>query len=417
MAFFVDWLSWGYLAYCVVYLLNKYWYKYHVNYYGTLTLPPWGWVVVVFATLELAALSHAFGQSIGLSIFGFRVLDSKLRSPSLGSRVHRYLEWHLAMLMAPFDIIVNKGRSGLLHDRTSGSRMTYLYEVRDQLPTTKPKKWFLRNNAVMTLALIGFTFWVGWLVTEIDLGAFFGNMGRSAYLWKDLVTPSFEHFLKPELKMTTINVAPIDLTILGGMIETIFMALLATVIGGIIAFPLSFLGARNIMGFSPLGWTIYGITRGFFNIFRSIESILWGIIFGIWVGYGPFAGVLALTIHTIAALGKLYSEQVESIDPGPLEAIAATGAARWQVVFFGVIPQIVPSYLAFSLYRWDINVRMSTVIALVGGGGIGRFFFFYKNSIGLIPNNWNQVGAVVITIVAVVWSLDYISGRVRERIT
>jgi phosphonate transport system permease protein len=82
-----------------------------------------------------------------------------------------------------------------------------------------------------------------------------------------------------------------------------------------------------------------------------------------------------------------------------------------------VIPQVVPSYLAFSLYRWDINVRMSTVISLMGGGGIGRFLFFYKNSVGFISNNWNQVGAVVWTIVAVVWTLDYISGRVREKIT
>lgn len=415
-AFLVDWMSWGYIAYCVMYLLNNYWYHRYVHYYGTLSLPDWGWFVVIVATLELAAVSHAFGHSIGLSLFGLRLLSKEYRPSTLKRRLIRLLWWHLL----PLGTIVGftqKRQAGLFHDVRSKTRMCLVADVKDRIPVIKPKKWYLTHRGLMTVLLIGMTFWVGWLVTEIDLGAFFGRMSRSSYIWKDLVTPSFEHFIVPESGMTLVNAPPIELTILGGIIESVFMALLATVIGALFAFPLSFLGARNIMGFSPLGWTIYTVTRGFFNIFRSIESILWGIIFAIWVGHGPFAGALALTIHTIAALGKLYSEQVEGIDPGPLEAIAATGARRWQVILYGVIPQIVPSYLAFSLYRWDINVRMSTIIAIVGGGGIGRFLFFYKNSVGFIPNSWNQVGAVVITIVAVVWSLDYISGRVREKIT
>ena len=93
-------------------------------------------------------------------------------------------------------------------------------------------------------------------------------------------------------------------------------------------------------------------------------------------------------------------------------AIAAAGARRWQVVLYGVIPQIIPSYLAFTLYRWDINVRMSTIIGLVGGGGIGRILFYYKND-----GRWTELGAVIILIVAVVWLMDYTSARVRERIT
>jgi phosphonate transport system permease protein len=166
-----------------------------------------------------------------------------------------------------------------------------------------------------------------------------------------------------------------------------------------------------------VGWIVYTVIRAFFNIVRSVESIVWAIIFAIWVGFGAFAGTLALTVHTIAALGKLYSEQVESIDPGPLEAIAASGARRWQVVLYGVVPQIVPSFLAFSLYRWDINVRMSTVIAFVGGGGVGAIFRYYKDATGLLKNSWNQVGAVILCIIVVVWVLDYVSARVRERIT
>ncbi len=417
LALLVDWMSWGYIAYCVMYLLNNYWYHRYVNYYGTLTLPDtWGWLVVILATLELAAISHAFGHSIGISLFGLRLLDVEYRPPTFKQRLTRFLWWQLLPVGTIVGFVL-KRQPGLFHDTYSKTRMYLIADVKDFIPATKPRKWYLTHRGIMILTLIVATFWVGWLVTEIDLGAFFGRMNRSAYIWKDLVTPSFKHFIVPETRMTVINAQPIELTILGGIIESVFMALLATVIGAFFAFPLSFLGARNIMGFSPLGWTIYGVTRGFFNVFRSIESILWAIIFAIWVGHGPFAGALALTIHTIAALGKLYSEQVEGIDPGPLEAIAATGARRWQVIRFGVIPQIIPSYLAFSLYRWDINVRMSTIIAIVGGGGIGRFLFFYKNSVGVIPDSWNQVGAVVITIVAVVWSLDYISGRVREKIT
>jgi phosphonate transport system permease protein len=414
LAFIVDWMMWGYIAYGAMYLLNAYWYTMYVNWYGTLILPPWGWPLVVIATFELTLFGHVFGQTPGLSLYGLRLLDKDLRSPSFRRRLAYFARWHVELLLKLF-------RRRTLPDAQGHPKrvqMVVVEEVKDQIPATKPRKWYRTHRGLMTVALLVMTFWVGWLVTGIDLPTFFERAPRSAYMWKDLLTPSFEHLVNPEPVILRENPSmdPFQSTILGGIIESVFMALLATVVGALIAFPLSFLGARNIMGFSPVGWSIYALMRAFFNVFRSIESILWAIIFAIWVGHGPFAGSLALMIHTIAALGKLFSEQVEGVDPGPLEAIAATGGRRWQVVVFGVIPQVIPSYLAFSLYRWDINVRMSTVISLVGGGGIGRFLFFYKNSVGFISNNWNQVGAVVWTIVAVVWTLDYISGRVRERI-
>jgi len=413
LAFLADWMMWGYLAYAAMYLLNAYWYTMYVNWYGTLTLPVWGWPLVVIATFELTVLGHAFGQTPGQALFGLRLLDQNLRPPALSARSRYLTRWHIEPILKLFR------RNSKRHLDSSHAEMRLVDEVKDLMPAAKPRKWYKTHRGIMVVALLVATFWVGWLVTEIDLPAFFSDAPRAGYMWKALFTPSFEHLLTPEPVIARENpsMAPIQTTILGGIIESVFMALLATVVGALIAFPLSFLGARNIMGFSPIGWSIYGFMRAFFNIFRSIESILWAIIFGIWVGFGPFAGSLALMLHTIAALGKLFSEQVESVDPGPLEAIAATGARRWQVVVYGVIPQITPSYLAFTLYRWDINVRMSTVISLMGGGGIGRFLFFYKNSVGFIENNWNQVGAVVWTIVAVVWTLDYISGRVRERIT
>jgi phosphonate ABC transporter permease subunit PhnE len=161
----------------------------------------------------------------------------------------------------------------------------------------------------------------------------------------------------------------------------------------------------------PLGLTIYNISRTILNALRSIEPLIMGIVFVIWVGVGPFAGVLALTLHSIASLGKLYSEQVESIDQGPTEAIKATGATRLQMIIYGVVPQIVPPYISFTMYRWDINVRMSTIIGFAGGGGIG---FLLIQNINLL--NYRAASAQMIAIALVVASMDYLSSRLREKV-
>jgi phosphonate transport system permease protein len=135
------------------------------------------------------------------------------------------------------------------------------------------------------------------------------------------------------------------------------------------------------------------------------------IVFAVWVGIGPFAGVLALGLHTIAALAKLYSEQVESIMPGPLEAVQATGANRLQTIVFAVVPQIVPPYISFTMYRWDINVRMSTIIGFAGGGGIG---FLLMQNINLL--NYRAASTQMLAIAVVVASMDYISSTLRKRL-
>jgi len=195
------------------------------------------------------------------------------------------------------------------------------------------------------------------------------------------------------------------------MIETIFLALMATTFAIIFAIPVSFLAARNLMGGHPFTMGIYYLTRTILNILRSIEPLIMAIVFVVWVGLGPFAGVLALAVHSIAALGKLYSEAVESIDPGPIEAITSTGANRLQTIVYAVIPQIIPPYIAFTVYRWDINVRMSTVIGFVGGGGIG---FLLQQWIRLLM--YEEAGAAVWAIALVVAVLDYTSAKVREKV-
>jgi phosphonate transport system permease protein len=193
------------------------------------------------------------------------------------------------------------------------------------------------------------------------------------------------------------------------MVETIFMGMMATVFGIILSIPVSFLAARNIMSASRLTLAFYYITRTVLNIIRSIEPLIWALIAVVWVGLGPFAGIVALTLHSIAALGKLYSEAIESIDPGPIEAIEATGATRLQVILFGVIPQMISPFISFSIYRWDINVRMSTVIGLVGGGGIG---FLLVQYIRLL--DYRSAGIAVWFIAITVAILDYVSAEIRN---
>jgi len=182
-----------------------------------------------------------------------------------------------------------------------------------------------------------------------------------------------------------------------------------TLTGALLGFALAiFTRAKATL---PTGLVIYYITRTFLNGLRSIEALVMAIVFVIAVGIGPFAGVMALGLHTIVSLAKLYSEQVESIMAGPLEAIEATGANRLQTIIYAVIPQIIPPYISYTMYRWDINVRMSTIIGFVGGGGIG---FLLQQNINLL--NYRAASAQMFAIAIVVASMDYISSVLREKV-
>ena len=206
-----------------------------------------------------------------------------------------------------------------------------------------------------------------------------------------------------------------DPSILGEVVlltlVTVFMGLMATLLAIPVAALLSFLAARNLAR-GPVGSLLYTVVRAAASIVRSIEPIIWAIVFVIWVRPGPFPGVLALFVCSIADLVKLYSEQLESIDPGPTEAVTAVGGRRLQVLLYSIVPQIINPYLSFTLYRWDINVRMGTVIGMVGGGGIGMLLMQYVR-----VNEWEEVGMCLLAIIAVVWSIDTLSARLRERLS
>lgn len=243
--------------------------------------------------------------------------------------------------------------------------------------------------------LILLTFIAGFYVSQISLKEFLSESGLEGAkrIFKALFNPNWSIFEEG----------------LFAAIETIYMAFIATAVAIPIAFVLGFFAARNLMNNNPFAFTFYNLLRAFLNISRSIEPLVWAIIFSVWVGIGPFSGMLALCIHSIASLTKQYSEQIESIDDGPIEAITATGAHPIQVVWFGVVPQIVLPYLSYTIYRWDINVRMATIIGLVGGGGIGNLLMQYQGQA-----RWNEVGMLVILIAAIVWTMDWASSKLRE---
>ena len=125
----------------------------------------------------------------------------------------------------------------------------------------------------------------------------------------------------------------------------------------------------------------------------------------------PFAGVLALALSNIPNLGKLFSESIEEIDNGPVEAVTSTGATRMQSLVYAIFPQLVPPFLAFIIYQWDINIRMSTVIGFVGGGGIGQQFRIWVSL-----NQYGAAGTAILAIVIMVWTMDYLSAKARERL-
>jgi len=197
----------------------------------------------------------------------------------------------------------------------------------------------------------------------------------------------------------------------GLMVATIFLGIVATGFSILVALPLSFLGARNIMAGHPVTAAIYVVVRLIFTIVRSIDVLIVVIICGVLIGIGTAAGVVGLAFHNVGVLGKLYSEAIEGIDPGPLEAITATGANRFQVIWTAVVPQIVNPYISFTIYRLDANVRLAPILGYVGGGGIGILLF---QSIQLL--NYGAAGLIIFMIVVTVAAMDFISSQIRRRL-
>lgn len=252
-------------------------------------------------------------------------------------------------------------------------------------------RWFYRTHG---LALLLASLIVSVHVTDASLRELLNPDGLSGALRlsRGLLDPNFE-------------ILPRALAL---AFETIYISFLATVLAIPLAFALAFLAAKNLMR-SRGATAIYLLMRVLLNLTRSVEPLIYALIFTVWVGVGPFAGMLALAVHSVASLIKYYSEIIENIESGPVDAIRSTGASPIQVLWFGVVPQILMPYLAMTVYRWDTNVRTATVIGLVGGGGLGTLLITYQGQA-----LWREVGCLILVIAVIVWIMDTASAYLRE---
>jgi len=244
----------------------------------------------------------------------------------------------------------------------------------------------------VVLALVVFT----WNRTGVDAGALFQN---SHYWGRVLVAfahPDFSALVDPILVKT---------------LETIYIAVLGTVLGSLIAIPISFLAARNLMRRNPLGAAVYFAVRMVLSVIRAIPTLVWAIMFVIAVGIGPYPGVLAVTTFSVGLIAKLFSEAIEAIDWGQVDALTATGANPIQVVVHGVVPQVMPYMVAQVLYTFEVNIHSSTYLGLVGAGGLGLILEQY---VGLFL--YPDLAMWIIVVVIMTTAIDYSSAAIRRRI-
>lgn len=190
--------------------------------------------------------------------------------------------------------------------------------------------------------------------------------------------------------------------------ETIAMATLGTTLGALIAVPLCIAGARNIATWS----IVYLPTRFLLNALRGIDSFVFALLFVAAVGLGPFAGVLGVGFHTAGSIAKLWAETIEAAERGPLDATRMTGASELKVVSFALVPDVLPASVSIGLYMWEFNIRASTVLGIVGAGGLGQEL---KSSIDLL--DFPRVFAILIVILVMVTCIDQASAIIRRRIT
>jgi phosphonate ABC transporter permease subunit PhnE len=216
-------------------------------------------------------------------------------------------------------------------------------------------------------------------------------------------------FRKPFFGQFIAGLWPLNWEIFGEVLQqtliTIQVAWIGTLIAAIIALPISFAAARNITPALPIG----SLCRFFFNVDRAIDVVIVALILVSALGFGPLAGIIAIALHSIGSIGKLFTEAIEEIDHGPVEALESTGASRLQVVRWGVVPQVLPYLVGYFLYRLELNIRSAVVLGVVGAGGVGVMLM---NNIKQFQ--YHNVSMILLVIVVLVMSIDFISGKLRR---
>jgi phosphonate transport system permease protein len=271
--------------------------------------------------------------------------------------------------------------------------------------------WLLRSptlqeagdlRAGLLLAGIALSVFPAFDATEFDLGKLVKG-------WPFLVN-FLDRAWPPNLAQPENDIYPLQ-SVASEMLLTVEIALVGTLLAALFAIPTSFLAARNLTFRNPLLRPLFYLVRTFYNVDRGIDTLILALILVAAVGLGPFAGVLAMAIHSIADLGKLYSEAIENVDRGPIEALESVGASGSNVLRWAILPQVLPLFVSYTLYRFEINFRVSIVLGLVGAGGIG---FFIKGAMD--AGHYDQMVIGILAVVLVVNLIDFASSWLRSRL-
>ncbi|MFC4321978.1 phosphonate ABC transporter, permease protein PhnE [Litchfieldia salsa] len=257
----------------------------------------------------------------------------------------------------------------------------------------KPKRSLFKQvrNIVIAIAIIALYVWT---FTGIDIDfarAFDRMMNNFSRIIPKLFDPNWEALPK----------------VWDAMVETLYIAFAGSLLAAIFSIPLGFLAAQNM----TKNRVLTTIGKWILSAIRAFPDIILAILFIVVVGPKPFAGVLAIAIGSIGMLGKLYSEVLESLDTNIIEAMEANGANKLQILAHGIIPQITPEFLSYAIYRFEIDVRASTILGIVGAGGIGTLIVFAK-----MNRNWEEMGLILVVIIVVVTIIDFISTQIRKRL-
>lgn len=247
------------------------------------------------------------------------------------------------------------------------------------------KRKLLQAAGVLVVILVA-----SWYVNLLDFGTLADGIPAIVTLMSESFPPDFRNIMDW----------------MSPLLDTLAMSIAGTAIAVTASVPLAFLAARNTAP-HPL---VFHVTRTVLNGLRSIPELIMGIIFVAAVGFGALPGVLALGLHSIGMVGKFFAEAIEHVDEAPVEAAEAAGATRLQVLYHAVLPQVLPQFADVSIYRWEYNFRASTVMGMVGAGGIG---FELMGSLRIMQ--YQEVSAILIVILVMVTLVDGLSGRLRKR--
>ena len=256
---------------------------------------------------------------------------------------------------------------------------------------------FGHSPARRALRAAGWTVFIAWFVSTL--------------WWFDFTPQRLWNGLSGLFTIVRLMIPPspgeLWIEILKGMAESVAMAFLGTFMAAIVAIPLGFLGARNIVTSVLLRFSLRRVLDGF----RGVDQLIWALAYVRAVGLGPLAGVLAIFTADVAVLGKLYAEAIENAEKNQAEGVVATGGGRLAAIRFGILPQVAPVMLAQALYFFESNTRSATILGVVGAGGIGL-----QIAERIRVRHWDEVAFIIILMIITVAAIDFLSARIRRRL-